>query len=159
MANFGFNIAKSQMLGGQLDLDTDTLRMLLIKTYGTADGTLADYDDLQAFLGDSGIVEADAASYGRVTVTNPAITTNDTDDRGELDFDDVVFSSLGDGSGTDGTGSENTIKAAVLYKQVGADDTTPGDDIPIALYDIQDTQTDGTDFTLSVGSNGAVHVT
>lgn len=159
MANFGFNIAKSQLLGGQLDLDTDTLRMLLLKTYSTADGTLADYDDLQAFLGDSGITEADAASYGRVTVTTPAITTDDANDRGELDFDNVVFSGLGDGSGTDGTGSENTIVAAVLYKQVGADDTSPGDDIPIALYDIADTQTDGTDFTLSVGSDGVLHVT
>lgn len=159
MANFGFNIAKSQLMQGLLDLDTDVLRMLLLNTYSTADATLADYDDLAAFLGDVGIVEADPLNYARVTITTPVISTDDPNDRGELDFDNVVFANLGDGSGVDATGQDNTILAAVMYKQVGGSDATPATDIPIALYDIANTQTDGTNFTLSVGAEGALHVT
>lgn len=161
MANFAFNIFKRNLMQGSLDFESGAFRMLLLKTFDTGvttEGVLKDYNDLGAFLGDSAVVEADAAGYGRVTITNPLVTVDDTNDRGELTFDNVVFTALGDGSGTDGTGAENTIEAALLYQQIGGDDTTPGDDVPVALYDIPDTQTDGNDFELAVGSEGALHV-
>lgn len=156
MANFAFNIMKSQLMQGDLDLENDVLRMGLLKTMSTDENTLADYDDLDAFLGDSGVEEADADDYGRVTIANPAVSTNDGDERGELTFDNVIFTNLGH----DGGGSvNNTIVAAFLYKQIGGDDTTPGDDIVLGVYDINDTETNGEDFELSVGSDGALHVT
>jgi hypothetical protein len=124
---------------GALDLTTDVIRMLLLVGTPTIS---VDHD----FVDDVSGEEASDGSYARVTLTTPAVTDDDANDRAEWSFDDVVFSSL---AGT-------TATAAVAYQQTGGSDATPADDVLIALWDNADTAADGSDFTLQVGTEGAV---
>lgn len=125
---------------GDLDLEVDTLRMMLL-----ADSHVEDASD--DFVDDVSADEVADASYGRVTLTSSAVTDDDANDRSEWDFADVVFSSL----------DNVTPGKAVAYKQVGGDDSTEANDPLIALWDHANTAADGSDYTLQPGANGAVH--
>jgi len=70
--------------------------------------------------------------------------TDDTDDDADWTADDVQWSGLDD----------QTIQAAIVYKQVGGDDTTPGDDPIIQVYD--DDQGDVADFPLPTNGSGVL---
>lgn len=124
---------------GDADLVAGVCRMMLL-----VGNHIEDVDD--DFVNDISVDEASDASYGRVTLTTVAMTDDDANDRAELDFDDVVFSAL----------ANETVTEAVAYLQVGVDDTTPANDPLIALWDIADTAADGSDFTLQVGTEGAI---
>ena len=124
---------------GDLDLVAGVTRMMLLIGDHAEDADDNFVDDIDAD-------EAVDGSYGRVTITTPAMNDDDANDRAEWDFDDIVYTAL----------DNDTITEAAAYLQVGGDDTTPGDDILIALWDIADTLADGSDFTLQVGTEGAV---
>lgn len=66
------------------------------------------------------------SSYTRQELTNVTTTQDDTADAGVLDADNATFASLT---------TANDIQAVFIYKQVGGDDTTPGDDPLVAVYD------------------------
>lgn len=142
MASVFYHQTFVEAFTGTIDLTSDVLRMmLLITTTSTPDSP--DHTVVDNIDGD----EASDASYGRVTLAGVAVTDDDANNRAEWDFNDVVFSSL----------AGATIIMAAAYKRVGADDTTPADDPLICLWDIANTAPDGSDFTLQVGSEGAVH--
>lgn len=96
-------------------------------------------------------------SYSRQTLSNVTITQDDTDNEGVLDADDVVFSSLS---------TTNDIQTIFIYEQVGADDSTPSDDILIEVYDDDSggsladlpKATTGDDWTINFGSEGIVNI-
>lgn len=102
--------------------------------------------------------EPSDSSYSRQTLQNVTITQDDTDNEGVLDADDVVFSSLS---------TSNDIQAIFVYEQVGGDDTTPGDDVLVAVYDDDSAgslsdlpiATNGSDLTVSFDSEGIVNLT
>ena len=146
MASFMSNKAKRDMLAGSILWLTDTIRILLVKgTNATAENP--DHDFLsQAVDGVNGI-EADATNYARKTLASKGINEDDANDRAEIDAGDVTWTSLG------GT-TDNTIVGAWIYKQVGGDDTTPGDDPIIFFIDIADTSTNGGDFTIQWDAEG-----
>ena len=83
---------------------------------------------------------------GRKDLVSEAATANLTDDRAEFDFDNIVWTSLG------GT---NSAVFAILHREITSDALTN----LISAHDIADTVTNGTNFTLTVGSTGALHVT
>lgn len=110
------------------------------------------------FVGDlpTGAEPSDA-SYSRQTLGNKTFIQDDADGEGVFDADDVVFPSLS---------TTNDIQAVFIYKQIGTDDTTPGDDPLVAVYDDDSAgslsnlpiSTNGSDLTVSFNSEGIVNI-
>jgi hypothetical protein len=140
-----FNIAKGKVAYyATLPAANDALIVVLLKSSGlVADGTLADYDDLSALLAGTSD-ECDATAYVRKTAASVTVTPDDTNDRQDADFADVVWTALGGAS-------NNTIaKLIVCYDG----DTTAGTDaniIPLTAHSF-DVTTDGTDLTAVVAN-------
>lgn len=155
-----FNIAK-HMLGeywrAARNDSNNGIIVLLLKSSGLeADGTIADYDTLSAFLAASND-ECDATNYVRKTIAGsggsgvPAATVDDTNNRVILDLPDQTWSSLGGAS-------NNTLGAVLLCYD---SDTTTGTDaniVPLVKLDISSTTTDGNDFTIQFNTNGVLRV-
>jgi hypothetical protein len=102
--------------------------------------------------------EPSDGSYSRQTLANLTFTQDDVDNEGVFDADDVTFSSLS---------TTNDIQTVFVYKQVGGDDTSPGDDPLVAVYDDDSAEslsdlpisTNGSDLTLSLDAEGIVNIT
>lgn len=145
MADIVFNVYKGRIAHyGTLPAANDAFIMVLLKSSGLqADATLADHDDLAALLAATND-EADCSGYSRQTLANVTVTVDDTNDRVDIDCDDVAFGALSAG---------NTLaKAVICYDP----DTTSGTDstvVPITAHDITLT-TDGSSVTLTIPSGG-----
>jgi hypothetical protein len=140
MANGTPNRTLVELLSGSIDLATDTLRVALYN-----DTTAFTFDpDTHEFVADvlDGGTTAEefggagGTGYSRNDVTGQTVTQDDTNDRAIYDSDDFAWSNL-DGE---------TIQGAIVFKQVGGDDTTPADDPIIQVYD--DDMADVSDFPL-----------
>lgn len=71
-------------------------------------------------------VECSVATYARKTLANPVVTIDDTNNQVKFGGDTVAFGNLESGQ---------SVKAVILYSQVGGDDTTPADDVLLAYLD------------------------
>ena len=139
MAQTVYNIAKSRMASGDLDLNTDTLGMLLLKT--TAAGAFnPDVDDIAELLAVATVAECDFTNYVRKTFVG-TVTVDNTNDRANIDAANVTWT-------TAGGALNNTPVAAVIYEELGVDSA----DIPIAYYDTNfgSVATNGGDFTVNI---------
>jgi len=145
------NRTKAEIPRANIDLENDTVRIALLKA-------TTEYDadpDAHAFVDDvldGGPTgeELTDTNYSRQTLTGTAVDQDDGDDEAEWQADDVRFADLG--------GSE-TVEAILLYKQVGGDDSTPGDDPVIRIIDDEDVtdleaDTDGGDFEILWSDGG-----
>lgn len=144
MANVFYNEAKKRILNGSIDLDTSTLKVMLVNSTYSADPDHAAVDDGSA--NDPQSHEISVSGYSRQTLASRVVAKDDSGDFGYLDADDVVFSALATGQ---------TIGGAVLFFDSGLDTTS----IPIAFYDLPDTPTNGSTVTIAwaaVGSGGVV---
>lgn len=112
-ATFSYTKGAERALSGNLDFVNDTIRALLItKSY-----TPNPDDD---FVGDGlGANEVSGGNYARVSLTGKSVTIDDAADDVTRDADDLTFGAPPSGIDLIGVGT---------YKQVGGDDTTPGDD-------------------------------
>jgi hypothetical protein len=145
MANGTPNRTLAETLRGNIALETDTLRVAL-------------YNDTVAFTFDPSAHEfvadvldggttaeefggAGGTGYSRQGLANATVTEDDTNNQADFDADDLQFADL-DGE---------TIQGAIIYKQVGGDDTTPADDPIIQVYD--NDQGDVSDFPIA--TNGS----
>jgi len=149
---------KAETLNGNIDLANDTIKVAL-----GGDNTAYTFDqDAHEFVGDvfdGGTTgeELSDASYSRQALTGQAVTQDDTDDEGVFDANDVTFSSLS---------TTQDIQFIVVYKQVGTDDATPGDDPIVALYDDDSAgsladlpkATNGGDITLNIDAEGIINL-
>lgn len=147
MASLTYTQSLVNGMQGGAALVAGDVRCLLLKATDAA-GQSRTHATVAAVLAAGANVEADATNYVRKVLATKAVTKDDTNHRAEYSFDDIVFAALG------GT-LDNTIVAVLLYLHV----TNDADSIPISFHDIADTATDGTDFTLQVGADGAVHWT
>jgi len=119
----------AELLRGNVALETDTLRVALYNdtvayTFDpNAHEFISDVLDggttAEEFGGDGG------TGYSREGLANATVTEDNTNTQADFDADNVQFADL-DGE---------TIQGAIIYKQVGGDDTTPGDDPIIQVYD------------------------
>jgi hypothetical protein len=151
------NNFKEGLLEGSFDLVNDTVRVALL-----SDDTAYSFDpDNHSFVSDiidggTTAEEFNGSGNSRQTLTNVTVTQDDTDDEGVADADDVTFSAL----------NNDTIQAIVIYKQVGGDDSTPGDDPVLAVYDENSgtsladlpLPTNGGDVTLNFSSEGIINI-
>jgi hypothetical protein len=126
------NRTLAEFLRGNIDLVNDTLRVALFD-----DSTAYTFDpDTHEFVGDvldGGTTAQElqgssgyTGSADRQTLANVAVTSDDTDDEGVFDADDVSWTNVD---------STADIQGWIVYKQVGGDDTTPGDDPIISVVD------------------------
>jgi hypothetical protein len=146
------NATKTKFLDGDIDLASDTFKVLLLNdsqayTFDPSrDSTVQDVLNNATEFGDT--------NYSRKTLSNQSTSTDDTDNEGVFDADDLTWADLG--------GSE-TIQAVIVYRQIGGDDTTPGDDEVITALDDGDISelplaTNGGDVSLSWNTEGILNL-
>jgi len=143
MADGVFNISKGKVkYYAELPAANDALLLILLKSTGLeADDTLNNYDDLATLLAAAND-ECDFTNYSRKTLANISITVDDTNNRVDIDCDDVVYTNAG------GAANNTVGKAIICYDP----DTTGGTDssiVPLTYHDMSFT-TDGTTQTLQV---------
>ena len=104
MANVIYNSFKRDIMNGSIDLDTDTIKLMLVtSTYLPNQDTHTKRSDITNEVTGTGYVA------GGFTLANKTVTQNNTTNKGVFDADDIVASNI---TLTDCAG-------AVLYKSRG----------------------------------------
>jgi hypothetical protein len=152
------NSYKRDLMEAVHDHENDTIRCALGGS-GTAYTFDPDNHDFVSDVFDGGTTgeELSDASYSRQTVSNATVTVDDTDDEGVFDCDDVTFPSVD---------TTQDIQFVLFYQQIGGDDTTPGDDRIIAVYDNDSAgsladlplPTNGSDIVVQINSEGLINI-
>jgi hypothetical protein len=119
--------------------------------WATADIRILLVDETYVFDPDDNFVsdiggEIVTAGYVRQVLDNATITEDDAGDSVVLDGDDEVFSAIGPPAGGP------TIGGAVLYRNTGADGTSP----VVTFGDLTDTVVNGGDITIVWPTAGIV---
>jgi hypothetical protein len=146
MANFLYNVAKKQLLDGDLDFDApQDIRVLLLETE-----TDADPDDLTvaAVLARAGTTELTNTGYARQALTGETTSQDDVNDRAEFDAGDATFTAVEAG---------NNVVAFLIYKHV----TNDADSIPIGLVDTATglpITPNGSDITIAWNAEGILQL-
>jgi len=142
MASGWYTNGLNAVMNGSIDMDADTLRVMLVKNTYT-------YDKDHQYVDDGGANdpidhECDATGYtgghggaGRKAVANVGQQANETNDRVDIDNDDIVYSSIGGAT-------NNSLGGVVLYKDGGVGDSS---NALIAFWEIS-VNTNGGDITL-----------
>lgn len=148
------NNTKTLFFQGSLDLVNDTLKVALYNdtTAFTFDpDTHAHVDDI--LDGGTTADEFSGSGYSRKSLSTQTVSQDDTDDEAAFTAADLSWSSL-DGE---------TIQGIIVYKQVGGDDTTPGDDPVVTVIDDADAAdlplpTNGSQVDLNWNSEGILNL-
>lgn len=140
MANVIYNSFKRDIMNGSLDLDTDTIKVMLVTSSYTPD------QDTHAKRADI-TNEVSGAGYtaGGATLANKAVTVDNTDNEGVFDADDVTWSS-----------STITARGAVLYKSRGG--AASADEL-LCYFDFGSDQISSSgNFTISWNAEGILNL-
>lgn len=140
MADTIVNAFKKNIMNGSIDLDTDTVKVMLLTSSHTQNA------DTQEFIDDVSANEVSGTGYtaGGATIGTPAVTQDNTDDEGVFDGADVTWAS-----------STITARYAAIYKDTG----TPGTSPIIAILDFGSDQSSSSgDFTIQWGSEGILNL-
>lgn len=148
MADVIYNIAKKSFADGNLDWDDNTIVVMLLSSDSTYTPD-ADHKFVSDVMSNGG-VELSGSGYSRKVLTNCVVIQDDSLDRVILDADDVVWTSINAGTAT----------AALIYKRVGNDDSTPNDDILIAYIDSGGfpISTNGGDLFIKWNAEGIINI-
>lgn len=149
MASFSFNGAKEALAKGTLDMEDDTLMVLLVGTSYDGDADNIYVDDITTLdeLDTSGYVGAHGGA-GRKAL-NVTVTRDDANDQAEIDAVDIVWSSIG-------SPTSDTVNAALIYRVGTSDDT---DALNIISLDLTNTPTNGGNITLQFNAEGFGKIT
>jgi hypothetical protein len=102
MADVVYNGFKNKIMDGSINLESDTIKVALVTSSYTPDiDAHHNFDDITNEVTGTGY------SAGGATISNIAVTTDDTNDEGKVDGDDVTWST-----------STITARGAVVYKSV-----------------------------------------
>jgi len=146
-----FNQAKKDVMDGTINLDTDTLKVMLVDSGYTFN---PDDDFISSGAGTPGGEELSGTGYvagfgnsGRKTLTTTTVTADDANNRGELDADNVTWTAINAG----------TAAAAIIIKEVTNDAAS-------RLIAYVDTggfplTTNGGDLTIQWNAEGILHIT
>lgn len=133
----------------------DTFKVALLKetTEYSPDQTAHEFVNDVLDGGTTG-AEFDDTNYTRKLLSGQSVTEDNTDNEGVWDASNLTWQSLG--------GSQS-IEAILIYKQIGGDDTTPGDDPIIRILDDSEEAdlplpTNGGDVTISWNSEGIINI-
>jgi hypothetical protein len=136
MSDVVYNAAKKYLLNGSVDLDTDTLKLMLVTSSYTPD------IDAHAFRSDvTNEVTGTGYSSGGTALANKTVIQDNTNDRAKFDADDVSWPS-----------STITARGAVLYKSRGG--AASADEL-ICYFDFgSDKSSSSGTFTVQFNANG-----
>jgi len=139
MANVVYNAFKKNIMNGSIDLDTDTIKVMLVTSSYTPN------QDTHEFKSDvTGEVSGTGYTAGGATLSNKSVTQDNTDDEGVFDADDVTWSN-----------STITARGAVLYKSTGNDATSP----LICYFDFGENKSSSNgNFTIQWNSEGIINL-
>ncbi|MHA1482068.1 MAG: hypothetical protein ACTSQA_01355 [Candidatus Heimdallarchaeaceae archaeon] len=140
MADVIYNDFKKNIMNGNIDLDTDTIKVMLVTSSYTPDQDSHEFKD-------SVTNEVSGTGYtaGGVELTSKVVSADDTDNEGVFDAADVTWSS-----------STITARGAVIYKDTGTAATSP----LICYLDFgADKSSSNGDFTISWNAEGIVNLT
>jgi len=139
MAQVVTNQAKTDFVSGALNWVSDDIRVGLITGASVPGGALdPDLNDVAGLLAVSGVAECAATNYARKTTSSRSATKDTVNDRVNMDFANLTWTSLG--------GAVNeTVRAAFVYKE-GASDAARR---LIAVFELTATPTNGGDFTVN----------
>jgi len=135
--------ARKKIWSGNIDLNTDDIRVLLLMTNTTADTEL-DKEFLSQF---TTLDEFNGAGYARQALAAEAVNQDTPNARAEFDADDVAFGAL-----TTGT---RQIDAGIIFKFV----TNDADSIPIFLLQFTNFNPGGSALTLEWNAEGVAWLT
>lgn len=140
MADVVYNSFKSKIMDGSIDLDTDTIKVLLVtSTYTPDQDAHEDYADIT-----NEVANGNGYTTGGETLANAAVTTDDTDNEGVFDADDVTWAA-----------STITARGAVVYKDSGV----AGTSWLICYLDFSSDQSSSSgDFTIQWNAEGIVNL-
>lgn len=135
MADVIFNSFKVKVSDGNIDLNTDTIKVALVTSSYTPDQDAHDFfDDVTNEVIGTGY------TAGGATLANAAVTQDNTNNRAKFDADDVVWSS-----------STLTARGAIIYKDTGNAATSP----LICYIDFgSDKSSSGSNFTIQWHADG-----
>lgn len=140
MASVIYNSFKRDIMNGAIDLDTDTINVMLVASSYTPD------QDAHTKRSDiTNEVSGVGYSTGGSALANKTVTADNTDNEGVFDADDISWAS-----------STITARGAVLYKARGGASTA---DELICYIDFGSDQTSSSGtFTISWNSEGILNL-
>ena len=145
MASFVYNIAKFQLMNGDLDLNApDDIRVILLEAASDED---KDDANVGVVLARAGTTEL--ATYTRGALAGETTTQDDANDRAEFDANDIVFTSVV---------AQNAIVAYLVYKFI----TDDAGSIPIMFVDNASglpLPTNGSNITITWNAEGILQLT
>lgn len=139
MADVIYNSFKRDIMNGSIDLDTDTIKVMLVDSTYTPDQ-------------DTHLVKTDVTNEitgggytaGGTALATKAVTVDNTDNEGVFDASDTVWST-----------ATITARGAVLYKDTGTASTSP----LICYFDfVTDKAASGADFTIQWNAEGIINL-
>src|SRR5690606_33861980 len=135
-----YNAAKKGFLDGSFDPSNDTIKVALLTSSYTPN------IDTDAVWGDISTYEESGTGYtaGGATVANVVTAVDTTNDRAEMDGDDVTWNGLDIG----------TPGYAVLYQDTG----NPSTSRLICYWELGSTASNGGDYTLSFNAEGILYI-
>ena len=109
------NHYKFQLVSGNIDFDTDTLKIILMNTTFAFD---KDADATLALVTADQLATGNGYTQNNYTLTGVSITEDDTNDKAAITWDNVTWSGTG--------GSIGPTGAAIIYDDTTTDDTVIG---------------------------------
>lgn len=139
MADVIVNGFKKNIMNGGIDLDTDTIKLMLTTSAYTAD---QDSHEFKSSVNNE--VAGTGYTAGGQALTSKAVTQDNTDNEGVFDADDVTWAT-----------STITARYGVLYKDTGVAGTSP----IICVLDFgSDKVSSAGNFTVTWGAEGIVNL-
>lgn len=139
MADVIYNGFKKNIMNGGIDLDTDTIKVMLVTS------TYAPDQDLHVFISDvTNEVVGTGYTAGGATLASAAVTADNTANTGVFDAADVTWST-----------STITARGAVVYKDTGVTTTSP---LVCYLDFVTDQSSSAGNFTISWNASGIVNL-
>lgn len=150
MASGWYTQGLLKLLDGTIDIDTSTLKIMLVKSAYTYD---PDHDQVSDISSNEIVATNYTSGFSGAGRKTASITLQNTtaSNRVDIAIGDLTWTSLGGAS-------NDTVAAAVLIFETGGADTAS---IPIAYLDHTDTPTNGGNFTLdfaALGSGGNLQI-
>ena len=143
MADVIYNSFKKKIMDGSIDLDTDTIKVVLVTSSYTPNiDTHTQYSHITNQVTGTGY------TAGGATLANKSVAVDTTNDRAKFDADDTTW-----------TSASITARGAIIYKYID-DGGSPDDTSPLICYkdfgaDI--TSTNG-DFTIQWSADGILYL-
>lgn len=146
MASLVYNVAKRDLVNGVIDLDTDDIRIMLVKTTYTENAAHTFVDDLSA--NDPASHEIVATNYVRKALAAETVVVDQANNRAEFSASNVVWTAIGGAT-------NDTIKGAVIYEHNAADTAAPL--IAFVLFPTP-VATNGGDITINWNAEGILQL-